>query len=182
MEGGAAGVITRDLWKLSHPDAPLAASYSTKARCEEWLARERWRPIDTYVLEPEPYCQCCGAAFVPAETESLTTWGNGQSRCARHHDRNPCAIDGCKRTTSAHQGRLADDQWLCSEHWRRFVPPRSARRRAYHAFFRRAKRQGGWTSEDRKRFWRFWDGLVRSARRRSADGFIDESAIGRLFG
>lgn len=173
-------MITRDLWKLSHPDAPIAASYGTKARCEDWRDRQTWRPAGSHKLERVDSCQCCGAAHVPSEAASLTTWGNGQTRCAKHHDRNPCAIEGCARTTSA-DGHLASDQWLCGEHWRRFVPPRSLRRRAYHAFFRQAKRHG-WTPELRRQFWRFWDTLVANARAKATGGYIDEQAINRLFG
>lgn len=55
------------------------------------------------------------------------------------------------------------------------------RRRAYHAFFRRAKRHG-WTPELDRQFDRFWISLVNSARRRASAGYVDEAAINRLFG
>lgn len=132
-----------------------------------------------------PYwCQVCGARAI-YETAADVRAGNLQ-RCEKHAERNPCAIEGCRRSTeaprnSAGQLHLANDQWLCSEHWRRFVPPRSKRRRAYHAFFRRARRDG-WTPKLERRFWRFWDTLVASARQRATEGFVDEAAINRLFG
>ena len=55
------------------------------------------------------------------------------------------------------------------------------RRRAYHAFFRRAKRHG-WSDELTAQFWRFWDSLVASARRRAAGGHLDIAEIERMFG
>jgi len=183
-------MITRDYWKLSHPDAPMAASYGPLASCEEWRNR---RPIlgrepDSYVLERVPCCHCCGADFseVRERNGSIMQWPNGQVRCDRHHDRNPCAIEGCKRTRAAPTNDkgfpfMADDQTLCGEHWRRYVPPRSRVRRTYHAHFRRAKRQG-WTMKNERAFWRFWTALVAQARRRSTEGFLDIAEIDRLLG
>jgi hypothetical protein len=119
-------------------------------------------------------CQCCGS--------KVYLRLNGQSRCRQHHDRNPCAIEGCQRTRKTpDDGRLATDQWICSEHWRRYVPPRSLARRTYHAHFRQAKRHG-WTDERERKFWRFWDTLVASARRRATEGHVDEATINQLFG
>jgi hypothetical protein len=114
-------------------------------------------------------CRCCGERAAP------------NLRCAKHQGRNPCAIDGCRRTTSAPRGRLADDSWMCGEHWRRYVPPHSKVRRAYHRFWRTAKKTG-WTPELVRRFNRFWDGLVTRARRASTDGRIDIAEINQLFG
>jgi hypothetical protein len=129
-----------------------------------------------------PICACCGdvafrslSCVSPNPDPVLRFY-----RCAKHRDRNPCAIEGCKRTTAAN-GRYASDQWLCSEHWRRFVPPHSPTRRAYHRFFRLAKRHG-WDDRLRRRFWRFWRGLVAQARRKAEGGSIDETAINRMFG
>lgn len=183
-------MIIRDLWKLSHPDAPNSASYGTLAECEGWRGRYpiMGRPKESYVLERVPCCGCCGDYFadVRERNGSITEWLNGSVRCDRHHDRNPCAIEGCKRTRvapTASNGNphIADDQSLCAEHWRRFVPPRSRQRRAYHAHFRRAKRQG-WTHSNNRAFWRFWDTLVASARRRASEGSVDEAEIARMFG
>ncbi len=142
-------------------------------------------------IVPAPSCGCCGSNWwrdgwgdsgplrlmVDASQVENRTW-----RCEKHVERNPCAIEGCRRTTAAPEsGRLGSDQWLCGEHWRRFVPPRSLRRRAYHAYFRRAKREG-WSPPLRRKFWRFWDSLVASARSRAAGGHIDKGEIERLFG
>lgn len=107
-------------------------------------------------------------------------WPNGQVRCDKHHDRNPCAVEGCKRTTSA-DGHFALDGWLCGTHWKMACPPHSAPRRVYHRFFRIAKRRG-WDRALEARFWRVWGRLVAIARTRAAGGHIDEAEIKRLFG
>lgn len=131
--------------------------------------------------EGQPTCGVCGEWTDAFERGSILI-----GRCEKHQGRNPCAIEGCKRTRAAPQREdgghyLRDDQWLCHDHWRRYVPPRSRMRRAYHAHFRRAKRQG-WTDANRIAFWRFWDQLVRLARRRSTEGHIDKAEIDRLMG
>lgn len=179
-------MIARDLYSLTSAEDPMVACFGERALCEEWRHRlaGSTHDKDRLTIEPMPHCGCCGAAFVPSEAASITSWKNGTTRCDRHHGRNPCAIEGCRRTRVAPgsaEGDHADDQWLCDDHWRRFVPPRSARRRAYHGFFRRAKRHG-WTPDLRERFWRFWDQLVHQARRRAAAGHLDQAAIGRMFG
>lgn len=133
-----------------------------------------------------PRCQCCGKDEFRAQLVDPT---EGPWRCYDHRDRNPCAIEGCTRTRAAPENsefpdpfnRLRTDQWLCSTHWRRFAPPRSVRRRAYHAFFRRAKRHG-WDNDLRRQFWRFWDQLVKTARAKATEGSIDKTAIDKLFG
>lgn len=177
-------MITRDLWQVSHAGSVGPAFVSTGARCEEWLAAEvahrPSRPRESYSLAIVPHCACCGAASAREGGGSVTTWPSGQTRCARHHDRNPCAIEGCKRSLSA-SGDLRSDLWLCGEHWRRYVPPRQARRRAYHAFFRRAKRHG-WDADLRRKFWRYWFALVAQARRKAEGGSINVAEIERLFG
>jgi len=106
-------------------------------------------------------CECCGEPAV-SWPEAARDDRNG-GRCERHRGRNPCVIEGCKRTTEAPEGRLSTLQWFCGEHWRRFCPPRSRRRRAYHAFFRLAKRHG-WTYRLNSQYWRFWYSLVAVAR------------------
>ncbi len=127
------------------------------------------------MINGERICGCCGE---PARCYIRGLW----ARCHKHEDRNPCAIDGCKRTRAVPSGgHLRDDQWICADHWRRYVPPRSRIRRAYHAHFRRAKRQG-WTESNGKAFWRFWDLLVKTVRRRDGEGFVDEAEINRIMG
>lgn len=118
-------------------------------------------------------CACCGAVYGASRIR-------GAYRCEKHRDRNPCAIEGCKRTTAS-KGYLGSDQWLCAEHWRRFCPARSRKRRLYHAYFRKAKRYG-WTEDLRGRFFRFWDRLIADARRKASDGDVDIAEIERMFG
>lgn len=130
-------------------------------------------------------CECCGDAA------SIWYGRNGDRlrhpRCHKHHDRNPCAIEGCCRTTAA-CGRYGNDQFLCSEHWRRYCPPGSPLRRTYHRFFRLAKKQrtpqnpDGWDDALKRRFWRFWDVLIKRSRQQSTEGRIDIAEINRLFG
>lgn len=148
-----------------------------RVRAERWIDEyvEGGHARDTFSLLLVPQCRVCG---VPAATRPP----GPHRRCARHAASNPCAIEGCKRSRAAPEsGRLADDSWMCSEHWRRFVPPRSLRRRAYHAFWRKAKRHG-WTPELIEQFNRFWDTLVSAARAKSVGGTINVIEINRLFG
>jgi hypothetical protein len=121
------------------------------------------------------WCQCCGVRVMLKPNIRLS-----EHRCGQHRYRNPCAIEGCKRSTAAPRGQLALDQWLCSEHWRIGCPPRSRERRIYLRFFRRAKRYG-WTQQSADSFWRIWRRIVAIARSRCA-GDIDEAEIRRLFG
>jgi hypothetical protein len=131
-----------------------------------------------YVIEQVDCCSCCGKAW---HEVAMCVWANGEARCDQHHDRNPCAIEACARTTAADGVARRSDQWLCHEHWRRFVPPRMRARRLYHAYFRKAKRYG-WTDHLYDRFRRFWDRLIIDVRRRSAEGDLDITAIEKMFG
>jgi hypothetical protein len=95
-----------------------------------------------------------------------------------------CAIEGC----TAQTGRY-ETTWICSTHWRKHCPPRSRRRRAYHAFFRTAKKHGwGYKGPRRNkprldwRFHQFWDALVRLANLAEKNGRLDETEINRMFG
>lgn len=97
-----------------------------------------------------------------------------------------CAIDGCTHQTGRHEHQGA---WICSTHWRRHCPPRSARRRAYHRYFREAKRHGwgyrGKTGRQPRldwRFWDFWKRLVRFANIAEQAGKIDMTEINKMFG
>lgn len=139
-------------------------------------------------------CGCCGAAQLGPGVESLCEWPDGLIRCGKHYDRNPCAVEGCRRTRAAPTDGdgfpcVADDQFICADHWRRYVPPGSRVRRAYLAFHRQAKRHGwGWKGKRGQsarldwRYRRFWDQLVAMIRRRSTEGHIDEAAISQLMG
>ena len=179
-------MIVLDLYRLSHRDAPMAASYGPLATCEQWRDhRLQVLDRDGFSIDPIPCCGCCGVYQLGHGIDSITTWPNAATRCSRHHGRNCCAIEGCNRTRAAplHNGEPvhADDQALCAEHWRRLVPPRSRVRRAYHAHFRRAAKLG-WDADRIAAFERLWDAIIRMARRRATEGRIDEAEIHRLMG
>jgi hypothetical protein len=123
------------------------------------------------------WCRVCGTTvWFPTNPPKPDEF-----RCERHIGRNPCAINGCKKSTKAPaSGELSMDDYLCPRHWRQFVPVGSPARRIYNRFFRRARRYG-WTTKSKRAFWRFWYGLVRRARRSSA-GDIDVREINRVMG
>lgn len=128
-------------------------------------------------------CRCCGdlasfdqGATLEAELEKPHTW-----RCQRHKDRNPCLVEGCKRTHAVENRALRDDQFICTEHWRRYVPAGSRIRRAYNAHFRRGKNRG-WNDARARAFDRFWNAVVRMVRRRSSEGHIDMAEINKIMG
>jgi hypothetical protein len=171
-------MITTDLWRLTHPNCVGAAYVGPLKLAEHYRDRRHPYPPESYIMAREPCCQCCGYSKY---LRPLTVWPNGQARCESHKDRNPCAIEGCRRTTKAGDNGRYNDAWLCSEHWRRYVPPRSRARRAYHAFFRKGKRYG-WTADLQTRFRRFWQLLVRTARKKAVQGFIDEAEINKVMG
>lgn len=135
-----------------------------------------------------PACQCCGDYGFQAMRGMELVAGvhkepSAVYRCARHVGRNPCAIDGCARTGSAGDAppyRYGDGHVICGKHWRMAAPPRSRQRRAYHAYFRRAKKYG-WSAELRGRFHRFWDTLIIRARA-SRGPPMDIDEINRMFG
>lgn len=112
------------------------------------------------------------------------------ARCLAHFNRNPCAIEGCKRSTRAPWREIGEhgasapwlalDQWFCGDHWRALIPPRSVERRIYLRFWRRARRFG-WNDQSSGAFWRIWARIVAIARARAA-GDIDEAEIRRMFG
>lgn len=131
-----------------------------------------------FLLPWTSWCRCCGRTVLLGS--AFRDWqGNETFRCSMHIKRNPCAIEGCTRTTKSN-GQYASDQWLCSEHWKIGCPPKSKIRRTYNRFFRIAKRYG-WNDDLRRRFWRFWNALVARARRRCA-GDMDMHEINRMFG
>lgn len=169
-------MITRDLWRLTHPNCIGAAFVGPLERAQAYRNSGHPYAPETYVLLREPCCHCCGYS---GNLRNLTVWANGQARCNRHYGRNPCAIEGCKRTT-ARTGKYSCDAWLCSAHWRIGCPPRSKMRRAYHRYFLRAKKYG-WTPDAEASFYRFWNRLVARARRRCA-GDIDMTEIKKMFG
>lgn len=151
-----------------------------------WLERSIYREalqiamIDRHPeVVPMAHCPCCGRTRRETRLQRWSARSMTDLRCERHAGRNPCAVDGCQRTTAG--DAPASDQWLCSEHWRRYVPPGSRARRAYRRHFRRAKRYG-WTPDSISAFHRFWDMLIRQVRRRSAEGHLDVEEINRVMG
>jgi len=144
---------------------------------QRFVDREpEWKCVaDQYEVRPAPGCNCCG------ERHYTMHLAGEIARCEKHRDRNPCAVEGCRRTCAA-EGRLANDQFLCSEHWRRFVPPRSKLRRAYHRFFQITKKRGGWDRPLERRFRRFWRALINRVRSQHENGRIDVAEINQLFG
>lgn len=119
-------------------------------------------------------CGCCG--------DPAMTWIRGRwARCRKHQERNPCAIEGCRRTRVAPNGYLGDDLHICHAHWNRLVPKGSRARRAYLARLRRGRRLQ-WAGELAAEFDRLWFAIVRQARRRATEGHIDEAEIARLMG
>jgi hypothetical protein len=171
-------MITTTLFRVfSTSDPSLTYAPATPDHVRRFLDQQRQLgKADQWGQRLAEYCHCCGHHW---------DIGPGEVRCFRHHGRNPCAIEGCRRSRVAPlaNGRYhhADDQWLCSQHWRMFVPPRSRARRTYHAYFRKAKRYG-WDDDLERRFWRYWRKLVRRARKASEEGSLDEREINRLMG
>jgi hypothetical protein len=167
-------VINReDLSKAIYVPTGTWCGFASVEIGQRWM--DQMSEPEGWVLEIWPRCRCCG--------DQVTLPARGpHHRCDRHAGRNPCIIEGCKRTTAAPEnGRLSSDEWICGEHWRKYVPPRSRLRRLYHAHFRRGKREG-WTMKRNRQFHRFWDFVVRVARKRHEGGFLDEAEIARLMG
>lgn len=164
-------ISDRDLVRIHFQDSPYVNAALPRRDGEAWLEKyERW-PKKLYGAGAEllavPSCRCCGD---PAAMNL---------RCSKHQDRNPCAVEGCKRTTDARRW-LGDDRWLCVEHWRLAVSPHSARRRALRRLWRLG-RQLNWPEPIRIREERIWRRVVARARARAA-GDIDEAEIRRMFG
>lgn len=134
-----------------------------------------------FFIKPRPVCACCGDVDIVKNADGFYS----PYRCAKHHHWNPCVIEGCTRMRSAigtdGKIRLANNQVVCAEHWRRYVPPRSRERRLYHRHFRRAKRLG-WNDDRIASFYAFWNRLVARVRARATEGHLDEAEINRLFG
>lgn len=177
-------MITRDIYRLASPQAPNAVYVGTMADCLENAAK---LSIPTEIAL-EPHCSCCGLCgwgYSLSQLNLLRSWDGSVRgdltavRCSKHLGRNPCAIEGCTKTTKA-EGRHASDSWLCAEHWRIGCPPRSKTRLVYHRYFRRAKRFG-WNDESAASFNAFWRRLVARARKRCA-GDIDMNEINAMFG
>lgn len=124
-------------------------------------------------------CWQCGRSRDVALFRANRTGKPGIFACEAHLDRTKCAIDGCSRSCKRENG--SPWEWICSVHWRRYCPPRSRRRRAYLAFFRKAKRHG-WDDRLAAQYWRFWDTLTRVANAAESTGSIDMATINQMFG
>jgi hypothetical protein len=174
-------VITDGRWEIRRRSDGMMERVVPWERVQEWL-EEHPNARDTHEWFLTPACRCCGEELLLTKGADVPDFA--KQRCEAHKDRNPCAIEGCKRTTEAPAGdTLATDQHICGEHWRMYVPARSRVRRAYNAHFNRAKK-GGWTMERRRKFYRFWDALVMMARRKSdpASDVLDMAEINRIMG
>lgn len=164
-------MITRDLVTPHRPDLPYNYAIYTRAAGEEFLKHREHQP--GWELLKVHACACCGEATSPPN-DGLNP------RCARHADRNPCIIEGCRKTIAA-KSALSSDVMMCGDHWRRYVPKGSRARAAYLALRRRGKNDG-WSDETWRKFNQLWDTIVRRARRQSTEGRVDVAEIHKLFG
>lgn len=123
-------------------------------------------------IAPVIACQCCGRI----DSARIVASDPPQVRCEQHVGRNPCAVQGCRRTREGNRPAL--DSWLCGAHWRG-VSRRS--KRIYARIWRLQKKSGGWTDTLNTRFWRIWGAIVLEARR-AARGDVDMKEVGELFG
>lgn len=159
-------------------DSPFAADLvRSREHCGRFLQGEEWSTVaDQFEVVAGPGCGVCG-------TRHGTMWGyEGQWRCDKHRDRNPCAVEGCRRTRKAPaSGILSSDDHLCGEHWRALCPPGSTLRRIYNRLWRLQKRRKKWTPDLERRYWITWRRIVRNARSGSA-GDIDMNEINKMFG
>lgn len=133
---------------------------------------------------PWQWCRVCGEPAIVWNRSAPDT-----ARCRKHVRSDGCAIEGCTRSTGTGDGRTPHIHfWVCGDHWRRVCPPRSRRRRAYNAFFRRAKDQGGFDDALRNRFWRFFLAMTGSYNKRASNprviglGEIDMRALEQAIG
>lgn len=130
--------------------------------------------VDKLEIVPWPICGVCGVPLYDLSAR----------RCHKHLKRNACAIDGCSRSRTT-ESAPSDDDYLCGEHWKMFVPPRSPMRRVYNRLWRLSKKKGGWTPDLDRRFWTVWRSIIRRARQAHSgqfEGFVDEAEINRMFG
>lgn len=163
-------------------DSPFAADLvANRAWCGQFLQTEEWAGVaDQFEVVPGPGCSCCGERWGEMQSDGATV-----HRCTKHLLRNPCAVEGCKRTTATKQGNYHNDAHLCGEHFRIAAPPGSPERRVYNRLWRlhrkRDGKDGRWSPDLDRRYWRVWFRLVALARARTA-GDIDMDEINKLFG
>jgi hypothetical protein len=120
-------------WRLEHAIRVLADDRYP-------VQRERMRIV------PAPRCGCCGALWwrgplklvVDALHPAGKVW-----RCEKHIARNPCVIEGCRKTFAHKADRDYDTTIMCGRCWRQ--APKWMRDRA-SKISRLAKRRG-WTDQ-----------------------------------
>lgn len=177
-----------EIWPAVDSQAPFGKPLfgATEARCRAWV--EQRPDADQFTVERAPSCGCCGAVNdygIRMDIIIVARRAYGAvHRCCKHRDRNPCAVDGCSRTTAAK--RYPDDRlYLCPEHWKLACPPRSQERAVYNRLFRlqraRTGKGGQWPVDLDARFWRVWGAIVRRARNETA-GDLDMKEINAMFG
>ncbi len=183
---------TDRVWIMPAGSTTPLSGPMTRAAGEGWLQRYQNRgnrgPC-VYELAPVLICAVCG---------ELGQSRGGYVRCKKHWHRNPCVIEGCKRSTQtrlvkvsesgAMQRLLTNDEWICGEHWRAFVPPGCAERRIFNRVWQRARRRrkrfgddAMWADGADAAYWRIWAGIIRRARSR-ARGDVDMDEINRVMG
>ena len=175
-------MINDGRWEIRRRSDNMMERVTPWERLQEWLEENPDAHL-THEWFLTPACRCCGEELLICKGQEIPP--HDEQRCEVHKDRNPCAIKGCKRTTEAPaDNTLATDQHICAEHWRMYVPARSRVRRAYNAHFNRAKKGGGWTMHRKIKFLRFWDALIRMARRKAdpANDVLDMTEINRIMG
>lgn len=167
-------ISDRDLVALHLKGSPYQPTPISRERGEKWMIETAPGRTGEWELLKVESCRCCGE---PA-------WAN--LRCTKHQDRNPCVVDGCKRTRKAN-GHLSELAVVCGEHWKAYVPPGSPERRVINRFYRTAKKLGfkrneRWPDDLENRYWRFWASLMARVARRSTQGSLDQKEIERMFG
>lgn len=151
------------------------ASFSVPDTREVWEAclERRNRGPAKYELRPHITCQCCGA-------DANYLFAGTHARCRKHVGRNPCMVEGCKRSGKVGHNGYGNDHLICGPHWRSFIPVGSPERRIYNRFFRRAKKYG-WSDSSIDAFDRFWRALASRVRAR-VRGDLDMNEVNRIMG
>lgn len=167
-------MITRDLVAIALKTSHNCGSPIERERGEQWIA-ERGENADKWELISILTCECCG--------EVASYWFNRDdpthARCHKHYRRNPCLVEGCRRSFKVEDG-YGTTKVICGQHWREFVPVGSPERRIYLRFFRRAKKFD-WTDESIRAFHRFWAALAKRVQAK-ARGDVDMAEVNRLMG
>jgi len=174
---------------------PLHAGVVQTYKRDEVIASYADR-VEGLVGERAPACECCGVTRYHRFDDDGNAHDHEHGlerlyarkqmfyRCGKHRDRNPCAVDGCARTTDA-KGWLANDGWLCGEHWKIACPPGSPSRRVYNRLFALHRKEDGkgkpWSPVLNRRYWRVMGAIVLHARAATA-GDLDMKTINEMFG